>query len=174
MPTAYTDDYIPFCVWPIYGDAGNLYLNCSTKNERFRIAELRASQNHFALIRYPRGVGPPGEFQWDGKYLVFTELEYSGYGDTLYQIKITGRTSEVVNTSRLLHSGEDRSIWLQGGLLFGILKKIRRNGQEAIAVWNYPSGGKPVTHFYGLQNKHYGNLPFLTVSVAPSGSRIRK
>ena len=36
------------------------------------------------------------------------------------------------------------------------------------------AGGKPVTHFYGLQNKHYGNFPFLTVSVAPSGSRIRK
>ena len=173
-PTPYTDDYIPFCGWPVYGNAGNLYLDCSTKDERFRIAELRAGQNHFTLIRYPRGIEPPGEFQWDGKYLVFTELEYSGYGDALYQIKITGRTSEVVNTSHLLHSGEDRSIWLQDGLLFGILKKIRRNGEEAVAVWNYPSGGKPIARFYGLQNNHYGNLPTLTVSVAPSGSRIRK
>jgi hypothetical protein len=175
-PTAYTDERIPFFSWPVYGNAGNLYLDgfYDTRRELFRIAELRAGHSTFTLIDYPRGVGPPGEFQWDGKHLVFTELEYSGYGDTLYRIKISGTRSKVVSTSHLRRSGEDRSIWLGDGLLFGISKNIRRNGDRAVAVWHYPSGGKPIARFFGLQNGNYGNLPNLTVSVAPPGPHIRK
>jgi hypothetical protein len=177
-PTWHPSKQLPTCDAPVYDDSGNLYLNGRNKHERFRLAELRVGHSDYTVIRYPHGpwdysVYPPNQLQWDGKYLAFEEVPYSGYGNTLYQVKVMGSTSKVVSTAHLLRSNKDRLFWLHAGLLLGFYGGEEKNGRYAVAVWHYPGGGKPLAHFYGVKNGNYGNYPELTLSIAPSGTRSR-
>ncbi|MGB8909645.1 MAG: hypothetical protein WCC84_12950 [Candidatus Cybelea sp.] len=178
-PTWYHDKQ--FSSWGggfVYDGSGNLFLNGNNVHERFRLVELQAGHSDFKLIQYPQGtfdfaIFPPA-MQWDGTYLVFQENEYSGYGNVLYQLQVTGHKSKIVNTLHLLRQSMDREFVLRDGLLFGFYKHERNFSNYAIAVWHYPKAGRPFDHFYGVKNGHYGNWPQLTLSVAPSRSRIHR
>jgi len=172
-PTWYGNRKFLYCLDPIYDSFGNLFLNANNARERFRLAELQAGRTDFNIIDYPRGgsvdfaIYPPA-MQWDGKYLAFQENEYSGYGNVLYQVQVTGHRSKIVNTAHLLRQSEDRSFVLNDGLLFGLYRRERNDSDYAVAVWKYPKGEKPFDHFYGVKNGHYANYPQLAFSVAPS------
>lgn len=172
-PTWYGDRKFRSCLDPIYDSSGNLFVNADNVHERFRLAKLRAGNTDFSIIDYPKGSGidfaifPPA-MQWDGQYLAFQENEYSGYGNVLFQVRVNGRRSKIVNTSHLLRQSRDRNYILHGGFLFGLYNRERNDNDYAIAVWKYPKGGKPIDHFYGVKNGPYANNPQLTLSVGPS------
>jgi hypothetical protein len=169
------------CCWgggATYDGSGNLYLNGNDIHERFRLVELQAGHSDFRVLEYPKGVFDfaifPPVMQWDGKYLVFQENEYSGYGNALYQVRPRGRKSKVVNTLHLQGQGMNRDFELYDGLLFSFYKYEKGSGDHAVAVWHYPKAGKPFERFYGVKNGDYADSLSLTLSVAPSRSRIRK
>ncbi len=172
-PTWYSEKrFRSFAGSLVYDGSGNLFWNGTNRYERFRLLELQAGHTEFKVIEYPRGtfdfaVYPPA-LQWDGRYLVFQENEYSGYGNALYQVRVTGHQCNIVKTLRLLRQSMDRNFELRGGLLFGFYKRQRHFSNDAVAVWHYPEAGKPFDHFYGIRNGHYANFPTLTVSVSPS------
>jgi|SRR5580700_2457301 hypothetical protein len=158
---------------PVYDGSGDLYLNGANKSGIFRLVELAAGHTDFKVIQYPLGgfdfrVYPPGSFQWDGKYLVFIENEYSGYGNGLYQLQVTGDKSKIVSEAHLLNEGFDRAFVLDYGSLLGFYKREERSNNYAVASWHYPKGGKPFSHFYGVKNGPYSNRPQLTLSIEPS------
>jgi len=172
-PTWYGSRKFRSCLDPIYDSSGNLFVNANNIHERFRLAELQAGHTDFNIIDYPKGSGVdfaifPPAMQWDGQYLAFQENEYSGYGNVLFQVRVNGRRSKIVNTSHLLRQSQDRNYVLHDGLLFGLYNRERDGSDYAVAVWKYPKGGKPMDHFYGVKNGPYANYPQLTLSVAPS------
>jgi hypothetical protein len=162
----------------IYDGSGNLFLNAENLHGKFRLVELKSGQSEFTFIQYPKGSFDfetyPPFIQWDGKYFAFLEDEYSGSGNAIFQVQVTGRSSQIVNTLHLLQQSKDRDFELYNGVLLGFYEKERNNSDYAVAVWNYPKGGRPFDHFYGVKNGNYGNSPQLTLSVAPSRSRVRQ
>jgi hypothetical protein len=46
--------------------------------------------------------------------------------------------------------------------------------EDEILFYDYPKGGNPTKTIKGLGSEGYGSVLGVTISVAPSGSQIRK
>jgi hypothetical protein len=175
-PTIYSDKQLPSFTSPAYDDAGNLFVAARDKADGSRIGELRVGRSQFAVIKV-NGTRDTyvQQIQWDGKkHLVFLVPNGRGYGTTVNQVQISGRTGSIVN-SFLLSNCQNAYFWIYDGSLLSFYYPPKvRHENYAIAAWPYPGGGKPTSRFYGLTKGRVDYLYDLTVSVAPSGSHIRQ
>ena len=166
-PTSYTDKKLHLFDYPAYDDAGNLFVTSDTRAGGFRIAELPVGKGQFRHITLPGDFIFLDKIQWYGGYLTFERDDVSGGGSVIDQVQISGRTATVVNSVPLLRA-TNRYFWIQDGSVIGQYDIVKARGNRAIAVWPYPSGGHPTTHFYGV-TKGREDYPWdLTVSVSPS------
>lgn len=172
-PTMYSDKQLPGLISPAYDDAGNLFVGARNKADGSRIGELKVGRNQFTVIKVTGARDTYlQQIQWDGTYLVFLVPNTRGYGTTVNQVKISGKTGTIVN-SFLLNHCQDDYFWIYDGSLLSFYYPAKVNNDYAIAAWPYPGGGKPTSRFYGL-TKGRDYTYDLTVSVAPSGSRIHE
>jgi hypothetical protein len=169
-PTIYTDKLLPAITSVAYDNAGNLLFGAATKAGGSRIGELKAGRNQFTIIKL---LGNPRTYfeqiQWDGTYLVFLVPNGRGYGTTVNQVKISGKTATIAN-SFLLSYCQDVYFWIDNSssTLLSFYYPPKVNNNYAIARWYYPSGGKPTSRFYRLTKGRKDYTYDLTVSVAPS------
>ena len=171
-PTIYKNGKINVFLYGDYDSIGNLYV-VATGNSRIRIVKLSAKKKQFSFIQFQADIFL-ANFHWDGRY--FASLDYNGknLGSTLYQIQITGTIAQLVNTTTLYHTAEISNFCLDAGSLIGFFGRIKRDNNQALARWFYPSGGNQTSRFYGVAKGKGNQLLGVTLSVAPSGSHIRQ
>jgi hypothetical protein len=159
-PTVYTDKTVRMFASPVYDNAGDVFVQITTKKIGFKLAELGAGKNTFVTIRFNPELDIPAALHWDGQYVVFESPP------TLYQLQIAGNTGTVAGTENVDHGAE--AIAIQGSLMFGFDAQIKKPNNHAIAVWPYPAAGEPKSKFYGIAKGRDDYLGALAVSVAPS------
>lgn len=165
-PKVYKSAKIRTFYSPAYDGTGNLYI-VANANSAFRIVRLSAKKKQFSFIQFHDNVFL-ANFQWDGQY--FASLDYDGQhkGSTLYQIEITGSSAQVINTSTLYNTAQVSNFCLAEGSLIGFFGRLKRDNNQALAVWTYPAGGKDTSRFYGAAKGPGNELYGLTLSVSPS------
>ena len=155
--------YIWFCG---YDNAGNLFVDGNEGNDEgpFVLAELPSRGNGLTPISVSQKFNEPGQVQWNGSNITVEDDLYT----KIYAFQISGSSAQVIQTTTLKGVKKARQSWIQGGKVlvpFGTSSGITKLG-----VWKYPSGGNA-----SAQVKHIGRrLAGVTVSVAPTASRIRK
>jgi hypothetical protein len=175
-PTMYSDKLLPGIISPAYDDAGNLFFSASNKARGLRIGELKVGRNQFTIIKLAGN--PEGylqQIQWDGTHLVFLVPNGRGDGTTVNQVAISGKTATIVNSFSLNYC-QDAYFWIdsESSSLLSFYYPPKVNNNYAIARWGYPLGGRPTSRFYRLTKGRDDYTYDLTVSVAPSQSRVGK
>lgn len=151
-----------------YGDydgAGNLY-EWAEGNNKFRLVKLSAKKKQFSFITYHENIVIEN-FHWDGQYFASLTYNSPSQGSSLYQTQIVGSTATLVNTSILYHTAKIPNFCLVSGSLIGFFGRIKRDNNQALASWPYPSGGNQTKSFYGVAKGKGNQLYGVTLSVAP-------
>lgn len=164
-PTVYFDKQLPSLISPTYDNMGNLFISAKDKPGGSRIAELKVGHDQFTEIKL---IGHRDlylqDIQWDGTYLVYLVPNGRGYGTTVNQLLVSGKTATIAN-SFLLNNCADEYFWIYNGALLSFYYPPKHDDNFAIAAWPYPMGGKPASKFYaGKEHYTYD----LTVSVGAS------
>jgi hypothetical protein len=173
-PTVYTDKILHLFDYTAYDGAGNLFVTAYTNKGYFRIGELALGQSKLLRIRMKTAATALGKIQWDGTFLAGNTTNAQGQDSTIYQVQINGTKATVAGTVSLKKAG-GHGFWVYNGNLFapyGIPIQKKRN--MAIAVWPYPAGGKATSKLYGIVKAKGAEIHDITMSVAPSHSRVRK
>jgi hypothetical protein len=90
----------------------------------------------------------------------------------VYRLSITGQKARVTGTTRLGNPQKRQrgQTWIQGDTITGV---YYYHGFPEISFWPYPKGGNPAHEIRHKQYPPASVLEGVTVSVAPSGTRIR-
>ena len=170
-PTTYTDKQLPGLISPAYDDVGNLFVSAIDKARGARIAELKVGRSQFTIIKLTNRNAYLRQIQWDGTHLVFLVPNGRGYGTTVNQLQITGKTATIAH-SFLLNYCQDEYFWIDraSSSLLSFYYPPKTNNNYAIAAWEYPFGRKPKSRIYRVTSGH-DYIYDLTVSVAPSAHR---
>lgn len=164
-PTVYFDKKLPTLVSPAYDNVGNLFISARDKSGGSRIAELKVGRDQFTVIKLTGHRDTyPGDVQWDGTHLAFLVPNGRGYGTTVNQLQINGKSATIVGSFLLNHCA-DEYFWIYKGALLSFYYPPKREDKYAIAAWPYPMGGKPASRFYAGKEKFTYDL---TVSVGTS------
>ena len=164
-PTNYpTQTLAVFCT---YDNNGNLYVLEPGQLSTGMVVEMlpkngtsfeRVSFNKFLGTQWPAGI------QWFGNHLVLAKEGPTGYGccGRVFRFKMTGASGK--------HTGSYQTTHLIGSFFIYKSTLIATNLNDTIQFYNYPKLHKPTVTITGPESESYG----VTVSVAPSGSRIRQ
>ena len=162
-----------------YDDKGNLYLSAFPSNHasEAQLVRLASGSSSLELIKLDWGLyggnGFEPSIQWDGTYVTVTSDRNSqrhGHGLLfVYRLRISKRRATIISSTAFrsnpnVHGGQS---WIQGGRIIGIYYD---KGFGNVAFWPY-QGGKPE---HKIRNIAEGALWGVTVSVAPSGSHVRR
>jgi hypothetical protein len=171
-PTVYKSAKVSVFYYGDYDSKGNLYV-IGVGGNRSRIIELSAKNKQLSFIQLQASIFL-ATFHWDGQYFASLESNRPNKGSTLYQIRITGRTAQLVNTTTLYRTSNTSNFCLDNGILIGFFGRVERGNNQAIATWPYPAGGNQTSRFYGVAKGPGSELYGITISVAPSGARVHK
>ena len=143
-----------------YDADGNLFVDGfePNNNDKFLFFELPSGGTKFTQVSLDRKVRGAGQVQWDGRYVA---IQNSDPPYAIYQVKVSGDTGTVVNTIGLdgLRAPVGPS-WIAGSTVF-VPYSVRGKFGDAIGVFGYPAGGKPVSV---LQGKPYRYVNAVTLS----------
>ena len=173
QPTVYTDKILHLFGYTAYDNAGNLFVTAFTNKGNYRIGELPAGQSKLVHIRVSPRSAEVGKIEWDGEYLAGNSTNERGQDSTIYRLRINGTKATVAGTVHLTSAGQS-GFWIYDGLLFEAYGKVLHKKNMAIAAWSYPQGGKATSKFYGIVQGKHPTIYDVTMSVAPTHSRIPK
>ena len=122
-PLVYSDKQLRVFDYPAYDGSGNVYVTIDTVKGAFRIAEIRASQSRFRLIKVVNYDTGPRKIVWDGNYLTFLGSESDG--STVEQLQISGKIGTVVGSVSLVGGSPDGYFWIEGAPFSA---RLRRSG----------------------------------------------
>jgi hypothetical protein len=169
-PTTYKDNKVLSLFYAAYDDSGDLF-SITQAHFGVRLAELRPGQSKFNILKFASCQDCNwSKLQWDGQYLTLT------YGDGIGQLALSRKTATLVNVVPLtgLANRNLGFYWIQNGSVFAEYQKLRKNYNEGVGVWPYPSGGNPMAKFYGVSKGPKDTINDLTVSINPSRPRNRR
>jgi hypothetical protein len=143
-----------------YDNAGNLFLDGSSKSTPFLLAELPAASSRFTNLTFNEPVEDPGAVQWDGQNLAIG----ANGAQLIYRVTVSGSTATLVGQTRLdTLKNANLTFWVQGNSVLTASGATHKK----VGLWDYPQGGKPVKQ-YGSISHGPGRLGGIIVSVAPS------
>ena len=155
------------CLYTAYDNAHDVFVDCMSRNSlSVVLRELGSGQTRMLRINIHPKLAFPIKMQWEGNYLTLAPES----GGTIDQVRISGAVGRVVHSTQLDDATGNYVYWIYDGAVLAWYDKVRSDGSQAVGVWNYPSGGKPIAEFYGIGNK---GLRDLTISVAPT-SRLNR
>jgi hypothetical protein len=158
-----------------YDDQGNLFADGSYGNSGSGVlVELKKGAKSVTTISLDHSISGSGAVQWDGKY-VAVEAAKAPHTVTIYQISVSGSSGTVASSTQLTSPARDvgvRQFWIQDGRILRAVGGAEHDSK--VGVWKYPQGGKPQRFIYKRGRLRVHRFTGLTVSVAPSRSRIRK
>jgi hypothetical protein len=168
-PTTYT---LPFRGWSAsYDDSGNLFVDGDSDSEPFGFAELPKGGSSFVNITLDQPAKYPGNVQWDGKYIAIgarNPTKRGQQGHVVYRVHVSGSSGHVAQTVVLQRVDSVLGSWIEGDTIIAVHSKVH-GYLSTVGFWKYPQGGKDVKEINGF-SEAWG----ITISVAPSDSRIRK
>jgi len=145
--------------WSIaYDNKDNLFLNGGSS-----LYELAKGSNTFAALPINEPGDWPGGIQWDGKYVAM-ETGGPNLKPRVYRVRVSGGAAKVVDTVYPVRMAKAAWFWIQDATIIATT-----SGGSKVRLWRYPKGDKAtevLSPFYGPWG--------ITVSVAPSHSRIRR
>ena len=171
-PKTYTDSSFMEFNYCAYDDKGNLFVTGEAIGPySYALAELDAGTSSFKTITLNERVSFLEDLQWDGKYLAIDDFYGSG---TINRVQVSGSSGTIESTTSL--GGAQFYgywTWLQDGKF---ISPIYTGGHDPkkMDFWSYPSGGQPTKKLPRSDFKSHGPIRGVTVSVAPSGTRIHK
>jgi hypothetical protein len=119
-----------------YDNDGNLFFqgsNCCNGTEEGWLPKGASSAEELNLSVT---IGGPGQVQWDGKYITFTDR----LDADIYEVTASGSTGTVVGSLKLnLTNDQDRAGWIATALKSKVVFVPQFNSNE-ILVFKYPSG----------------------------------
>jgi hypothetical protein len=142
LGTTRYDSSFPFCNYPTYDNAGDLFFDGWTGSESI-LTELPAGSDKFSRITLNRSIPDFYLLQWDG-HDVAIQARQLGSADqpvVIYRARIAGLKGTV---KKVLFQGwtpQEVSFWIQGDRIFAPL------GRGHVGVWKYPQGGKALDTF---------------------------
>lgn len=178
-PTYYTAPNMYSYAFCTYDNNGNLFADAGGDDGKFHLIEMPYGSETFEEIAvHGASIHDAQSLQWDGTNLALASPSIHLKGRhhlrgplTVYVLHVSGSVAQTVNKLNLRSSKKNRHLtydvqyWIQGSVMMG------QNGTvgTGLGLWNYPSGGKP----FQVLVPHT-NVSGVTVSVAPTHSRIRK
>jgi|HubBroStandDraft_2_1064218.scaffolds.fasta_scaffold25440_2 hypothetical protein len=164
-PTYYSSIAVHFFFHCTYDDSGDLFVDALEDfgvHIKPGLVELPYGGRLFTVITLNKHIVQPGSLQWMGSYLAMSAK------NVLYQVTISGSAARIIG--KIPINQLEKPWEIIGATLVGLQGLGHQSHQ--VAYWNYPEGGKPSKSFnmFGQQSELVG----VTVSVAPSGTRIRK
>ena len=152
----------------VYDDAGNFYVMGWT-GAGYGLTELPAGSSDFITLSLSESLAE-GALQWDGQYLDIDHFDRRER-DLVYQVEVSGSNATIVSSTQLSGHVYRSQPWLFGKT-FVAASGWRHN--RDMAFWRYPAGGKPIAIVSSKYFSHNSGIFDVTVSVAPSSSRIRR
>lgn len=148
-PTVLQDlPYLELPYWCTYDNKGNLFIDGESNQSGFKFSfdELPAASSEFTQITLPDGAGtPPGDIQWDGKYIALYSA--SSQNGLIFQFSIDGSTATLENTTMLSYFTRPQAFYIDG-----VPRKKSKQGKHVIAtsgsdigIFQYPKGGAAIT-----------------------------
>ena len=157
---------VPACT---YDSKGNLYAYGSIDANPYSynaVAVLARGSTQFTTITFRNRNNQGNYFLWNNNHLYLTQ----GKG-RISEVKIMGSTGKLVQLPKDAHRWGDASI-IDSTIVAPYLPlKARRHLYEGVGFWPFSKAGAPM-NVVSLNREDY--LVGLTVSVAPSQSRIHK
>jgi hypothetical protein len=132
-----------------YDASGNLFVD-GYNGQLAGFSELPIGSTEFTKlsISYDTPL-PPGQVQWDGKYITYESTEKRQVAVT--RLSVSGSYVTAVGTTHFDIQGWAYQSWISGNKIF-IPYSMHGARANRIAVWNYPSGGSPAEKF-----AHFGD-----------------
>jgi hypothetical protein len=153
-----------------YDGDGNLFVS-GYNSDTPGLSELPKGSGGFSTLSINGKLGNPGRVQWDGKYVTY-ESRTAG-SVKIARLTVAGSSATVVSATRF--KGAVRNAY--ESCIYGkrIIVPYSIHGEygNKIGVWAYPGGGKAVVRTFQKYPKNW-SFQAVTVSVAPSGTRIHK
>jgi hypothetical protein len=139
----------------------NVFVDGQNSSGSFQLAEISQGSNKLVNVKLNQAIGYPGGIRWSGKFLAIMDSDSS----VIYRFAINDSHQGFVAGSTQLDASQFvQQFWIGGKRLVGA-----DTSADIVWLWHYPGGGDP---FNSLTN--LGSVYGVTVSSAPSGSRIRK
>lgn len=147
-----------------YDDKGNLFVN-GYDGQHYGLAELANGASDFAVLSVDDSVGPPGQVQWDGKYITWQ----SPRPLRISRLAISGSNATIVGQTKFrgrMHYAGDS--WIYGSKVIAPYD-IRGSRANVIGVWKYPQGGRAQASIRKFDSYKKRTIAFtgVTISVAP-------
>ncbi len=149
-----------------YDDAGNLFAS-GHNGSPSALSELPRGGSAFNILSVNRKLGHPGQVQWDGNHITYETL--NGRAINILRLSISGSGAKVVGVTQIKNPESAGQSWITGTR---VIVPYSTKGQlkNRLGLWEYPKGGKVVVVYGEWQPEFVG----VTLSVAPSGSRVRQ
>jgi hypothetical protein len=161
-----------------YDNSGNLFVS-GYNGQNAGLSELPKGSVAFQTLSVDPSVGEPGQVQWDGQYMSYEDLE-GGLNNKkigiISRLSISGSSATIVAQIRLKRvPNRLTQSWISDGSIIAPYSVTGPNPGN-IGVWKYPRGGDPISRIkkFGKHQKDTLNFTGVTLSVAPSGSHIRR
>jgi hypothetical protein len=126
-----------------YDADGNLFVDGFEQynRDKFLLFELPSGERKLTSVSLDQKIHVAGQVQWDGRYLA---IQDEGASHSIYQIKVSGNIGTVVN--KIAFQGLRKPVkasWIAGSTIFVPYSAAGRF-PNAIGIFNYPGGGKPI------------------------------
>lgn len=147
----------------VYDPNGNLFVFGDIGSQS-GLFEMKKGTRTFRLVNLKlRGRANDAPIAWDGQYLVLDTILMRGHRHHyIARVQVNNLMGKVVQLIYVRDQGFEQ-IAIQGDALIGSDRQA-----DNIGFWSYPQGGKPTSLI------PYASTVSITLSVAPSGSHIRK
>lgn len=117
-----------------YDNKGNLFFQGSNSSNGDIEGELAKGSANAKLLSLNVTIGSPGQVQWDGKYITFTDR----LDADIYEVSVSGSAGTVVGSTLLnLSNDQDRAGWISTKLKAVFVPQFNSN---EVLVFKYPSG----------------------------------
>lgn len=157
-PMVVTDSSLPYCQYPTYDNAGNLFFEGWTGSNSL-LMELPAKRDAFRTVALNKPIDDFGFVQWDGHDLAIQARPSLRAPLEIYRVHVSGSSGTIVQTVHFLQWMKyEPWPWIQDNQVVDV------TGAAQIGLWKYPQGGSPFKTFPAPE----GIFAF-AVSAPPSG-----
>jgi hypothetical protein len=179
-PTMYYSSTAQYFYYCGYDSVGTLYITTAVAGG-FVLDRLSAGSIDTIKMKTPLDYATyfVPSVQWDGKEMAVSSTlsdvrteEYTGPVN-VYRLRISGRKATVIGTTRLTapQKRQRGQTWIQGNTIIGVAYD---HGHPEVSFWSFPKGGKPYRQIRRKQYPPGSTMDGVTVSVAPSRTRVHK
>ncbi len=152
-PVSYSNAVQYYDAFAAYDAAGDLYVSGASAKNAYALAVLRHGQRSMSILRVTGGkLYVPGTVELRNATLVLGDQRCGNRAAScLYEASVSGDTATIRRTTHLLGACDVAQAWVGDGEVAGgaYACDYRRS---TVALWAYPSGGKPQAQAGGVRH----------------------